>query len=117
MKRFVIANTFSLNMLEEPFQNLGLTPIEDIRVVFARNGHVEVESIVGHPDTAAVFSSLLGFPVAARRVTYTMQSDDVLIVGQLTGVRLPVGATELPAGAIITWWAIYAADTIPREGS
>ena len=116
MKRIVIANAFSLNMLEAKYQNLEFSPVEDIREFFALNAHALVESIVGHSDTATVFSDVLGFHVPGRRVTYTMQPGDALIVGQLTGDRLPVGATELPLGATIAWWVIYAADTFRVPG-
>jgi len=106
MKRIIIANAFSLNMLEVKYQFLEFSPVEDIREFFALNAHAAVESIVGHPDTASVFSSILGYPVAGRLVTYTMQPGDTLVVGQYSGDRLPVGATELPPGATIAWWRV-----------
>jgi len=110
----IIAAAFSLDMLEAKDHTLIVSPfpnIEDVQEYFriARKYKKTIVSIVGHPDTASVFSSLLGFPVAGRRVTYTMQPGDTLIVGQYSGDRLPVGATELPPGATIAWWSVKEA--------
>lgn len=60
-------------------------------------------SIVGHVDTAAIFSSLLGLDVTCNRATFTLEEDVVLFVGQYKGPRLPEGATTLPEGAKVEW--------------
>lgn len=62
-----------------------------------------VESFVGHPDTAAVFTDVLGLNVPAVRGNASLVKDDVVIVGQYVGPRLPEGATKLPEGATIKW--------------
>lgn len=70
----------------------------------------EVVSAVGHADTAALFSALLGRPVEHARVNVTLHDDDVLLVGQITGGRLPEGATTLPDGVRILWLAVTVQD-------
>jgi len=110
--RVVIANAFSLNMLD---LSEGLTDLE----VYATSAELvreeiataeecggEVVSIVGHADTAAVFSTLLGRPVPVNRVNIKLTQGVILLVGQYIGPRLPEGATTLPEGARIEWWTV-----------
>ena len=61
------------------------------------------ESIVGHADTALLFTSMLGHDVQARRVSTSLVPGDTVLVGQYHGPRLPEGATSLPEGANIRW--------------
>ena len=101
----VIANAFSINMLslEVGITNLQIGPTspEFIRqVVEEANGF---ESIVGHADTAAIFSGLLNLDVPCNRATFQLEEDHVLFVGQYKGPRLPEGATSLPEGAKVEW--------------
>lgn len=56
----------------------------------------DVMSAIGHPDTAAVISDLLGRTIDPNRVNVTLTKDDTLFVFQLMGGRLPEGATKLP---------------------
>lgn len=98
--RMLILNAFSANMLsafpaEVQFAELSLEE--------AKAAAVDVQSAVGHADTAAVFSSVLDVPVLAARVNVTLKSGDVALLGQYRGPRLPEGATSLPAGATIQW--------------
>jgi hypothetical protein len=58
----------------------------------------EFESAVGHQDTANVLSAILGKPVPMNRVSLKLDQDTVLYVAQVTGGRLPEGATTLPEG-------------------
>ena len=104
-RRVVIANAFSLNMLT---LDVGATdlqvcriPPEYIRQEIAEAGGFE--SIVGHADTAAIFSSLLGLDVPCNRATFQLEEDVILFVGQYKGPRLPEGATSLPEGAKVEW--------------
>lgn len=103
--RVVIANAFSLNMLD---LGVGATDLQVFRVPpeYIR-GEIEkagcYASIVGHADTAAIFSSLLGLDVTCNRATFTLEEDVVLFVGQYKGPRLPEGATTLPEGAKVEW--------------
>ena len=58
----------------------------------------EAVSCIGHPDTAAVVSDILGREVPCNRTSISLSDGDVLYVAQLTGGRLPEGATTLPEG-------------------
>ena len=59
----------------------------------------EFVSCVGHLDTANVVSTLLGGKeVKCNRVSITLNKGDILYVAQVTGGRLPEGATTLPEG-------------------
>lgn len=101
----VIANAFSLNMLslEVGVTDLHICPASPdvIRQDIEEAGGFT--SIVGHADTAAIFSSLLGLDVPCNRATFTLEEDHILFVGQYKGPRLPEGATELPDGAKVEW--------------
>jgi len=58
----------------------------------------DVVSAVGHADTAAVLSDLLGFEVPMNRDFVRLDEDTELYVAQLIGGRLPEGSTALPEG-------------------
>ncbi len=60
---------------------------------------IDVKSCIGHVDTANIVGSLLGFDVPVKRTSITLKKGDTLIVAQVTGGRLPEGATSLPEGA------------------
>ena len=57
-------------------------------------------SAVGHPDTARV----LGVPM--NRMNVALNEGDTICVCQLTGGRLPEGATTLPDGFKFTYWIV-----------
>lgn len=107
----VIANAFSLNMLS---LEVGVT---DLQVCPASPDVIrqDVEeaggftSIVGHADTAAIFSSLLGLDVPCNRATFTLEEGTTLFVGQYKGPRLPEGANTLPEGAKVEWAMVVIA--------
>lgn len=61
------------------------------------------KSAVGHADTAAVYSHLLGTKIECNRVDLSLKVGDHLLVGELVGPRLPEGATHLPPGTAINW--------------
>ena len=90
MKKF-LTNAFSIQMLSESatvkFEEIAL---EDIPA--------DVVSAIGHADTAAVLSDLLGFEVPMNRTSVTLDTETELFVAQLMGGRLPEGATTLPEG-------------------
>ena len=101
----VIANAFSLNMLnlEVGITDLQICPASPdvIRQDIEEAGGFT--SIVGHADTAAVFSGLLGLDVPCNRATFQLEEGVTLFVGQYKGPRLPEGATSLPEGASVEW--------------
>lgn len=103
-----LSNAFSLQMLSSDSITLKMD------VISAEKAREELSggfvSAVGHPDTACVFSDILGLDVPMNRVSVKLAEGDKVVVGQLTGLRLPEGATKLPEGAFIRWWIITATD-------
>lgn len=87
-----LSNAFSLQMLENFSASAVITLVkpEDIPEDFI--------SVIGHPDTAQVVSSIIGREVPVNRKAIKIGSSDVLYVAQFTGGRLPEGATTLPEG-------------------
>lgn len=91
----ILSNAFSLQMLKT-------FPVQvNIEEVSANDIPSDVTSAVGHVDTAAVLTDLLGFNIPANRVNVSLESGDVLYVAQLIGGRLPEGTTTLPEGFVL----------------
>lgn len=104
-----VTNAFSVNMLDHSAQQrVTFTPMseDDARQLCRLRESGTVISAVGHADTAAVFSGILGFDVQPNRVTVNLDSRSRLLLGQYTGPRLQEGATTLPDGAVIKWWLV-----------
>ena len=107
-KRVIVANAFSLQMLGEiDITMLGVEAYADPsdaeqEITMAK----EWVSAVGHADTAQVFSTILGREIPVNRMNVTLAENDVLIIGQITGGRLPEGSTTLPAGIKIKWFRV-----------
>lgn len=112
---FYVCNAFSINMLASALmEDAG----DDVTITVRRaggdpknwiteeetHGPGKAISAVGHADTAAIFSAILGRELAAARTTLMITPEDVLLVGQYSGPRLPEGATELPANAEVRWF-------------
>ena len=98
-----ILNAFSLNMISG-FPST--VTVEEVSVEKACVEAAGAASGVGHPDTAAVFSSILGTPVPMNRATVSLVSGDRVLVGQYSGPRMPEGTTTLPEGATIKWLVV-----------
>lgn len=98
----LICSAFSLNMLLSLNADISIRPLtlQDVKDFAEREG---LESAVGHPDTAIVFSSQVGVEISQSRVTVKLEPGDRMIVGQYRGPRLEAGATELPPDAMIEW--------------
>lgn len=98
----LLLNSFSANMLQQlfpvsvTFDELSASQAADMLAA----GFL---SVVGHADTAAVFSETLNLPVTMNRATISLKAGDTAIIGQYSGPRLPEGATTLPEGASIRW--------------
>lgn len=89
-----LGNAFSLQMLSlDEETNVKVTPVTAAEVAQAG-----FKSVVGHEDTANVLTALLGVEVAFNRESVRLEAGDELYVAQVTGGRLPEGATVLPAG-------------------
>ena len=97
----LLLNAFSLNMRPGKSGNLWFREIgvAQVRAELAPT----LESAVGHAETAAVFSDVLGVPVAFDRRSVSLQPGQTVLVGQYSGPRLPEGATTLPEGATTKW--------------
>ncbi len=95
-----VANAFSLNMLASLSATINSVAIGAREAAAWAEG---AQSIVGHPDTAAVMSATLGTPVQFNRESVQLRPGDELLVGQYRGPRLPEGAKVLPEGARFEW--------------
>lgn len=107
----LVLNAFSFGMIPTIDGHsvvIKATPISVERVADMLRDY-GVDSAVGHSDTAALFSSLIGVDVPMNRVT--VHGVTRAILGQLNGPRLPEGATTLPEGASITWMFIEVSYT------
>jgi len=108
-----LLNSFSPNMLKL-HEGVATVHFEKISVAHARqildHGFI---SAVGHRDTAALLSDALGVPVPENRATVTLIADDVAVIGQYRGVRLPEGTTSLPEGATIEWLKMIVGEYAP----
>ncbi len=107
MARNVLTNAFSLTML--PIEAMNFVRVKKIN---PNDVPADVESAIGHQDTAKVVSDILGFEVKPNRVSIKLNENDVLYVAQYTGPRLPEGATTLPEGAILEFFEV----TFRKEG-
>jgi hypothetical protein len=65
-------------------------------------------SAIGHADTARLVGEQLGIELPADRRSVTL-GNEIMLVAQYTGPRLPEGATELPQGARIEFFAVRLA--------
>lgn len=99
-----LLNAFSFNMIAEfPVTvKAEVVTADDAKQLLDGN----VESCVGHADTAAVFGAVLGCDVAANRATVSLVKGDKVVVGQYRGPRLEEGTTTLPDGATIEWLVV-----------
>lgn len=97
-----LLNSFSLNMLQSL---TSLIEVEEISLDQAKDivADNEIDSAVGHSDTAAVFTEQLGVEVPVNRTTIVLEKGEKVLVGQYKGPRLPEGCTSLPDGASIIW--------------
>lgn len=112
MNRF-LGNAFSLQMTRP-----GLSffvreiPAGTVRLFLDRTS---IRSVVGHADTAAVLSTILGHTVEHNRESISLEAGDQLIVAQLQGGRLPEGARTLPEGARFQFLLVEVSDPIRKD--
>lgn len=101
----LLLNAFSGNMLASLPATVEFEPLDEVEAtnVLLAAG---LDSAVGHADTAAVFSSVLGVTVPAERRTISLEKGDEAVLGQYRGPRLEEGAIELPEGAVIQWMRV-----------
>ena len=94
-----LLNAFSLNMLDSNANVVVRQVSQAVAAILAAH----CTSAVGHADTAAVFSSVLGVEIPCNRATVALKAGDVALVGQYSGPRLAEGCSTLPEGATIKW--------------
>ena len=87
-----ISNAFSLQMLQTANADIAIRGVESAEIP------ADATSAIGHADTAAVVSDILGREVPCNRMNVSLEKGDVLYVAQVMGGRLPEGATTLPEG-------------------
>ena len=97
-----ILNAFSLNMIGGSADIFVREVSQDVAACLV----ADCVSAVGHADTAAVFSNVLGVEIPCNRATVALKEGDVALVGQYSGPRLAEGATTLPEGAAIKWLVV-----------
>jgi len=100
-----LTNAFSIQMLSGPatvrFDEIDATEVP-----------ADVISAIGHADTAAVLTNMLGFPVPMNRINVTIDENTELYVAQLVGGRLPEGSTTLPEGFSFKFYKV----TVMQQG-
>lgn len=100
--RIFLGNSFSLNMLCEPVELSVSSLHQECVKDFMKNPRFR-GSVVGHQDTANLYTQLLGTEIKFNRESITLERGDALLVGQYAGPRLPEGSTTLPDGASVVW--------------
>lgn len=93
----ILANAFSLQMLN--FDDRDEITIK-IKKINKPEDLTSMDSCIGHADTARVLG------VECNRKAIKLAKDDQLVVAQVTGQRLPEGATTLPEGTILTFFEV-----------
>ena len=71
----------------------------------------------GIKDIANVVSNELGINVemSEKRPNLVLQPEDLVVVAQYIGPRLPEGATELPANARIEYFTVQIIDSSAND--
>lgn len=96
----ILGNAFSVQMLSElsegwipvTFQEIS---IDDVKKLLS-DGFV---SAIGHTDTSTVVSGILGIEVPTNRISIELKElNDIIIIAQIVGGRLPEGVTTIPDG-------------------
>ena len=105
IKKLVITNAFSINMLKNDFTVVKFSKLTLEQIKAFINKAESISSVVGHEDTAEIFSNLLEVAVPFNRVNYKWEDNSTLIVGQLKG-RLPEGTKTLPENVNIEWYLV-----------
>lgn len=101
-----VSNAFSLQMVgaKEVYLHVAPITVEEVRkIIDTADGFT---SAIGHADTAAVVSDMLGKEVAFNRINVSLEKGDILVVAQIMGGRLPEGSTTLPDGFTIQFMKV-----------
>lgn len=92
-----VANAFSINMLNQfpcdvRFQEIN----KDECLSIIQQHNYELDSYIGHEDTANVLSTELNINIPAKRQSLIINKNEQILIIQLIGGRLPEGTTKLP---------------------
>ena len=98
MKKIFLGNAFSLQMLDLTIGHTIKTWPISVNAAKELVTECETISAIGHVDTARVVSDMLGIDIEANRINLQLEASDMILVAQITGGRLPEGATTLPKG-------------------
>ncbi len=106
--KIYLANAFSLQMIQTDATKIVVSRVTtDYVKEYLYGRWANVVSAIGHVDTARVVAGLLETDrVTANRINVALQPGDLLIVAQVTGGRLPEGATELPDGVTLQFYFV-----------
>jgi hypothetical protein len=106
----IVVNAVSLNMIPPSFRDGGIIfrrlSVDEARRLVREAA--QVVSAIGHADTARVVGRELGIELSADRRNVQL-GDELTLVAQYVGPRLPEGATELPQGARIEYFVVRLA--------
>jgi len=104
-KNIYLANAFSLQMLDLNEKiRVEISPITPEKAKTILSGGFI--SVIGHQDTANVVSNILEIKIPMNRISLSLKKEDILIVAQIVGGRLPEGSTTLPAGVQIQFMEV-----------
>lgn len=108
MSRMILANAFSLNMLDVPMSSTARVEFTRISTKHAGNLVRDYYTVcaIGHTDTMAVVNNDLCTEFQANRMTVSLEQGDTLVVAQYKGPRLEEGTKELPEGATIEYYLV-----------
>lgn len=107
-----ITNAFSIQMLAPSATDratLSFKPVTLEQAIKMVETNIFV-SAIGHKDTANVVSNLFKKEIPMNRISVNLGNNDVLLVAQLSGGRLPEGTTTIPDGMSIQFWVVANTD-------
>jgi len=108
-KTVKLLNAFSINMLPKVLEGgkeSHTVTFQPIAISDAKSlSEGGVESFIGHEDTAAILSDLLGTTVPMNRAPTVLNIGETALVAQF-GSRLPEGTKTLPEGAKLTFFVV-----------
>lgn len=92
-----VTNAFSLQMLREPDCLVNITELDydEFKAL-----SYDAYSVIGHKDIAGVLG------LEYNRESIKINQDDVVLVAQLFGGRLPENCTELPENVELRFFCI-----------
>lgn len=109
-----LTNSFSINMLPTARRNRVLfrqITAEEANDLYKDHSQAKDQfsiNAIGHADTDSIVRGLLpAVTEAGKRLSVKIENwYDTVLVAQYTGPRLPEGATTLPEGAKIEFFAV-----------